>query len=131
MGIASLSLRDPQNLLLGSTSRLTTRGICFFSNRMLVCVLPLTGELLWQRNDIPVGCELSSDEEFVYVAQPTGERVRVFRLTDGSETEELKIAPPERRLVRRDDMLLSWQQAQLDKTALDKTTTDKTPWSCN
>lgn len=70
---------------MGQTSDLRLEGICFHRGFKLVCVAPLTGKVLWERSDIPMGYDLSADEKTLIVCDRDLQMVRRFRLTDGSE----------------------------------------------
>ena len=70
---------------MGQTSDLRLEGICFHRGFKLVCVAPLTGKVLWERSDVPMGYDLSADEKTLIVCDRDVQMVRRFRLTDGSE----------------------------------------------
>jgi hypothetical protein len=50
----------------------------------LKCVDPLNGETLWSRADIPSGCELFGDDEYVFAADLSERDAHVVRLVDGA-----------------------------------------------
>ena len=55
----------------------------FQEQDQLKCVDPLSGELLWARTDIPAGCELFGDMEYVFAADVGGRVAHVIRMVDG------------------------------------------------
>ena len=67
----------------GSLGPVTPRGVVFQDAEELKCVDPLSGLLLWARTDVPVGCELFGDDEFVFAADVGNHEAYVVRLSDG------------------------------------------------
>jgi outer membrane protein assembly factor BamB len=61
----------------------TPRGVVFQEQNELKCVDPLSGETLWTRTDIPPGCELFGDSEFVIAADVSENVAHVIRVVDG------------------------------------------------
>ena len=59
---------QPVCLSAGSARSLPTAS-CFQEQQQLRCVDPISGETLWSRTDIPAGCELFGDDEFVLAAE--------------------------------------------------------------
>ena len=111
-GMTRVMVVDGQRRPVGSTSPLTSAGVCFLRNRQLVCVDPLTGDTLWQRSDVPLGCELLGDAEHVYAAIPNEKEVRAYRLLDGALVENRSIAPLEQRVATNGARVLSWSQSK-------------------
>jgi outer membrane protein assembly factor BamB len=68
---------------LGSLGPVTARGVVYQDQNQLKCVEPLSGETLWARSDIPAGCELFGDDEFVFAAELSERKAHVIRLADG------------------------------------------------
>jgi outer membrane protein assembly factor BamB len=73
--------------LIASLGPATPSGVVFQDRQLLRCVDPLHGETLWSRNDVPVGCELFGDDEFVLAADPAESTVYVIRMSDGELVE--------------------------------------------
>jgi outer membrane protein assembly factor BamB len=69
--------------LLGSLGPVTARGVVYQEQNQLKCVEPLSGETLWSRSDIPAGCELFGDDEFVFAADLSERKAHVIRISDG------------------------------------------------
>ncbi|HEX4416017.1 MAG TPA: PQQ-binding-like beta-propeller repeat protein, partial [Lacipirellulaceae bacterium] len=61
----------------------TPFGVVFQDQDDLKCVDPLTGATLWERNEIPIGCELFGDSEFAFAADVANRIVYVVRVKDG------------------------------------------------
>jgi hypothetical protein len=66
-----------------SLGPVTPRGVVFQENNELKCVDPLSGELLWSRGDLPAGCELFGDHEYVFAADVNARVAHVVRIVDG------------------------------------------------
>lgn len=58
---------SPQRIPLSGIGVVTTSGVCYARYRQLVCVDPLTGELLWVRDGIEPGAQLFGDDRFLFV----------------------------------------------------------------
>ena len=56
---------------------------CFQRTRNLVAVDPQSGETLWARQDLPPGCDLFGDDQYVFALPPDGEEATVLRALDG------------------------------------------------
>jgi outer membrane protein assembly factor BamB len=68
---------------IGALGPATPRGVVFQEQDALKCVDPLTGDQLWARADIPTGCELFGDMEYVFAADVSGRTIHVLRMVDG------------------------------------------------
>ena len=71
--------------IMGQTSDLRSEGVCFHRGLILVCTSPLSGKVLWERTDVPMGFDLFADESTLVVADRDQKLVRRFRLADGEE----------------------------------------------
>ncbi len=71
--------------VMGQTSDLRSEGVCFHRGLILACVSPLSGKVLWERSDVPMGFDLYADESTLVVADRDQKLVRRFRLADGEE----------------------------------------------
>ena len=67
----------------GSLGPATPRGVVFQDSDDLRCVDPLSGAIFWSRSDVPIGCELFGDEEFVFAADISNHVAYVVRVSDG------------------------------------------------
>lgn len=68
----------------------TPFGVVFQDQQRLQAVDPLSGETLWTRSDIPAGCELFGDDNFVLAADVVSEKLHVLAMGDG---ELLEVRP--------------------------------------
>ncbi|MGD9636379.1 MAG: PQQ-binding-like beta-propeller repeat protein, partial [Pirellulales bacterium] len=66
----------------------TPFGVVFQDQQRLQAVDPLSGETLWSRSDVPPGCELFGDDEFVLAADTEESKLYVVRMSDGELVEE-------------------------------------------
>jgi outer membrane protein assembly factor BamB len=66
-----------------SLGPVSPQGVVFQDQNDLKCVDPLNGEVLWSRSDLPAGCELFGDDEFVFAADINGRVAHVVRMIDG------------------------------------------------
>jgi len=66
-----------------SLGPVTPRGVVFQEHDQLKCVEPMSGELLWARSDIPAGCELLGDTQYVFAADIGSRVAHVIRMVDG------------------------------------------------
>lgn len=67
----------------GALGPATPRGVVLQDDDELKCVEPLSGTVLWTRSDIPAGCELFGDGEFVFAADIGSRVAQVIRMSDG------------------------------------------------
>jgi hypothetical protein len=81
---------SPRRRMIGTLSAgvyslgpVTPRGVVFQEHDQLKCVDPLSGEVLWTRADIPLGCELFGDSEYVFAADASARVAHVIRMVDG------------------------------------------------
>ena len=70
-----------------------THNSCVIQNQArLVCLDPLTGELLWMRTDLPAGCDLFGDDEFTFVVERNSMSASVFSTIDGRSLGQVESA---------------------------------------
>jgi outer membrane protein assembly factor BamB len=79
----------------GSLGPVSPNGVVFQDSDALNCVDPLTGAILWMRTDIPVGCELFGDDEFVFAADFSKHTTYVLRVADGQLMGQRDLPQPE------------------------------------
>lgn len=83
-------------------------GVFVQKHRELMCLDPLTGDVLWTRSDLPAGCELFGDEEFLFVVPPDGKEMFVVNAIDGQDVGKRPILPGEQRWTSSGRRLLGW-----------------------
>jgi outer membrane protein assembly factor BamB len=70
---------------LGQRGPLTSTCFCFQSNDGLAVLDPLTGEVLWTRDDVDPLARVFADDEYVFLV--TGDTTRAFRARDGASVK--------------------------------------------
>lgn len=78
-------------LLLVGLGPVTADGVVFQEQQQLRCVDPVSGETLWSRTDVPHGCELFGDGQFVLAADSEGAALFVIRMSDGQLVERREL----------------------------------------
>ncbi|MEM8944869.1 MAG: PQQ-binding-like beta-propeller repeat protein [Planctomycetota bacterium] len=90
-----------------------TRNSCIFQvEERLVCVDSLTGQEKWSRNDIPLGCDLYGDEQYMFAVPKGSEQAIILRTADGRKLgETASIIPPwPERLATRNTNIVRWRR---------------------
>jgi outer membrane protein assembly factor BamB len=109
------SYRSPRTMddgkWVGVIGPVTSRGVVFQDQRRLVCVDPLSGEVRWTRSDVPQGCDLFGDDQYL-LAVPTGSTTaRIFGALDGRALGKCKLPPWREQLVTRGRQVIAWKTA--------------------
>ena len=74
--------------------------------RELQCLEPLTGKLLWKRDDAPTEADLVGDDRFIAAIEQDGQRVTLFRAIDGSDAGTRSLPPRERWVAWSGSLLI-------------------------
>nr|MBA3483628.1 PQQ-binding-like beta-propeller repeat protein [Pirellulales bacterium] len=94
---------------IGVIGPVTSRGVVFQDQRRLVCVDALSGEERWSRTDVPQGCDLFGDEQYVF-AVPTGSTTaRVYSSVDGRSLGKRKVPEWRQQLATRGREIICWK----------------------
>jgi outer membrane protein assembly factor BamB len=101
--------QDPYNHVIGTMGPVNFDGICFQRFRDLNCVDPLSGELLWTRKNVPVGCDVFGDEELLFAAPPEGGDALVLRALDGQLLGKRPVGPLRQRMTTVGRCTLVWE----------------------
>lgn len=110
------------NKLMGGVGPVSEQGICFQRMRDIVCLDPLTGEMLWQRDGFDAGCDLFGDETLLVVIQPdekdkdADSEVVFLDPLDGREVGRGKAPRSDMRWVSVGRNLLTWSDAGEKRT---------------
>lgn len=94
-----------------------TRDSCIFQiEERLVCVDSLTGEERWSRDNIPLGCDLFGDEEYVFAVPKDSKQALVFSTVDGRSYRETDETIPswQERLLTNGRKIVRWRR-RLDR----------------
>jgi outer membrane protein assembly factor BamB len=93
---------------VGVIGPVTSRGIVYQDQRRLVCVDALSGEPRWSRTDVPQGCDLFGDEEYIF-AVPTGKtEARVYSMLDGRYLGKRDVPAWPQQLATRGREVVCW-----------------------
>ncbi len=84
---------DSRGTVIGALGPATPRGVLFQEDRQLKCVDPATGELLWQRGDVPTACELFGDDDAVIAADVANSVAEVIDMIDGHVRDQRSLPP--------------------------------------
>lgn len=84
--------RDGWKQRLGGSKALSPKAVCVQTRSAIKALHPVTGKILWSRNDVARLCHLYNDNEYLYVIEVNDEtltpsRGRVFRVNDGVEVK--------------------------------------------
>ncbi len=97
----------------GSVATVTDRIICFISNRKLVAVDPLSGEVVWERRNVAPGSDVWGDNEVLLLAAPDSKQALVLRTDDGSELDTVEVPESGERMCTQGRMVVTWRSARL------------------
>ncbi len=101
---------DPTGRMNFNCGPVATTGFCFQRGRQLLCVDPLTGQSLWERNHIPPQAEIFGDDELLFVADAAGETL-VLSAIDGTLLGKRTIDRSERRWLTCGRNVLAYEQS--------------------
>ena len=102
---------DADGKLIGVIGPVTSRGVIFQDQRRLVCFDPTSGEVRWSRTDVPRGCELFGDDEYVFAVPPGKTEARVYSTVDGRSLGKRTVPPFREQVVSIGRKLLCWKTA--------------------
>ncbi len=89
----------------------TTYDSCVLLDQTrLVCVDPLTGKVHWQRTDVPVGCDLFGDGDFVFAVERAAKKAFVFSTIDGRRLEDVPVPIWRERLATHGRNIIRWRR---------------------
>lgn len=114
-----------------STGPLLQGGFCYQRGRQLICIEPLTGQVLWERSPMDASAELFGDGELLFVAHADKEEALVLSAIDGTEIGKRALPKPEQRLATFGRNVLSYQQrgSEFELTLKDAWQGDAPLWS--
>ncbi len=88
----------------------TPFGIVYQRSRQLVCVDPISGETLWERNGLDPACDLFGDEEYVFTVPPNSDQATVYSMRDGAQLGTRTVGRSNTRLATNGRRVLAWEQ---------------------
>jgi outer membrane protein assembly factor BamB len=89
-------------------------GFCFQKGSLIVCADPLTGQILWERSQIPASAEIFGDEELIFVTDPNQDEALVLSAIDGSLLGKRNVDRGDRRWTTVGRNVLAWEQVGRD-----------------
>lgn len=101
----------------GVIGPVTSTGVIYQDQRRLTCVDPLTGVVLWQRGDAPLGCDLYGDEQLVFAVPRTSRQATVYSAIDGRKLGSRPVPSWREQLATRGRVVIAWK-AQADDALL-------------
>ncbi|MEX0701939.1 MAG: PQQ-binding-like beta-propeller repeat protein, partial [Planctomycetales bacterium] len=114
---------------IGSLGPICDDFICYQVGGLLTAADPLTGEPLWVRRNMPRGCELFGDDEFLVAVPAGGDRGTLLRGADGEELGERRVpGVNERKFAAGRRLLTHSQQPQHSQLSLIDVVTDEALW---
>ncbi len=91
--------RMPRPELAWSAFVLQPSYLAIHKMRDLTCFEPLTGKILWKRDDAPSDADLVGDEQLLCAIEPDGTRAFVYRAIDGEDVATRSLPPREHWLA--------------------------------
>jgi len=114
---------EPLPLALGADC------VCFRQGEKLLAVDPLSGKVLWMRDDCARLSDLFGDEELLLVSPPQSNEAVVLSVLDGRVLESRPVPPLKERLSTVGRCVVTWQAgAENARLAMVDPWTGKTLW---
>ncbi len=118
------SFRAPRSSMngkwVGVIGPVTSKGCVYQDQRRLVCCDPLSGQVLWSRTDVPTGCDLFGDHQYLFVSPRTGSVCYVFRMADGRRVDQVTIPRWNQRLATMGRQIIRWREVLTTSTIADQ-----------
>lgn len=93
---------------IGNLGLVTHDCVCLQQGRKLLAVDALSGEELWSRDDLPTGCRLFGDEQYLVVHPPGAPAAEVYRVADGELLGSREIPESQQLLTTLGRRLITW-----------------------
>jgi outer membrane protein assembly factor BamB len=113
-GVARVQAVDIHGRPLGNTGPVSSDFACYQRLRNLTVIDPLTGDVLWVRNDVPAGSDLFGDDELLFVVPPNAREAVVFRTMDGLELGRRQLPPVDQRVITLGRRVLAWSLGEVN-----------------
>jgi outer membrane protein assembly factor BamB/tetratricopeptide (TPR) repeat protein len=105
MPLQATALRDSVALPFKSTHNY----VCFQVGQALRAVDPLSGKLLWERDDVPAECDIFGDDEIILVTGRSAEHADVFSAIDGQRLGQRPVPQQASRVAAIGRRVLTWK----------------------
>ena len=98
--------------LLGLIGPVTHDSCVFRIEQRLVCVNTLTGKINWSHENLPLGCDLFGNAEYVFAVPNDSQQALVFSTVDGRSLGETAHHLPalDERLATVDRQIIRWRR---------------------
>lgn len=103
---------------LGRFGGVTWNRLCYQWSNRLTALDPLTGTVVWERDQIARRSEPVTGQTVISVFAPDREDPQVFRLTDGSTVSNTSLVPPGLTVEVVGEILLGERPGEQNKTEL-------------
>ncbi len=90
----------------------TSHCVCFQQGPKLLALDPLTGKVLWSRNDSDQGADLVGDDEMIFVTTSNSDEAAVYNALDGSDLGWRRVPEPKRRLAVLGRQVVTWDAVE-------------------
>jgi hypothetical protein len=109
---ATLYSPNLQGRSIGELGPVSAQGVCFQIRSELVCLDPLTGDVIWKRGDVPEGCELLGDDTLLAAIPPDSGEATLYHAADGRLLGTRKLPEGEQRWESHGRNLLVWSEPE-------------------
>lgn len=105
MPLQASALRDSVAIPFKST----LDYVCYQLGQTLRVVEPLSGDLLWERDDVPAECDIFGDDELIFVTGSAEEQAEVFSAVDGRRLGRRPVPQHAIRIAVIGRRILTWE----------------------
>lgn len=126
-GIMSTRNHDPFGRPLGKVGPITDEVLCYQIGTSLFAADPLTGDVLWERRNLPRGSDCFGDSDYLFVVPPGMRDAIILRTVDGLDVGRTQLPTEESRLFSVGRHLLTWNAAEGVLALLDPVS-EKSAW---
>ena len=107
-GLRKLEIRDPYGRYMGRLGPVNDQTLVFQKGTHLYVAESLTGNIIWERRNVPRGTHLFGDLQHVIAVQPLTNRATVYRLSDGTELDNIPLEEFGQRLMVQGRNIVTW-----------------------
>ena len=95
---------------IGVLGPLTRDSFVYQDQRRLVCVEPVTGKVKWWRSDVPLGCDLYGDDDYLFAVPRNSREALVFSTLDGRNLGRVEVPSWQEQLVTVGRNFVRWKK---------------------
>lgn len=95
---------------IGSLGVVTGDCVFYQSGARIVAADPLTGDVFWERRNMPRGSEIFGDREMVFVVAPNSQQAAAYHAIDGEPAGTRTIPPAPNRLLMEGRRVVAWEK---------------------